>query len=722
MNSFYGGKEGRTYHIVARYDSVAQMIDQFQKGGAYTEANYGQYVLIDTIMNNGHYSDEENGLLFRRGFDYNEEVAIKPNRGDYIDSETGEFDKQGYQSAWSAWVNSPGGGAIYVGQIVGPKGDAPELTAIGWSEFIETSTEGKRSSFILDKTPGKDGDEFNDNIRMGYANILDADGDIVGCYISFDIPYTVFEVDVVDSDPYSTAKVEENDVSKSHPFYKKWDFTIPQGKHGADLEEIVLEKGSAIGEGQVDSDGNAIVEYDDYLTYAIRDYEENAEGAITGHLGRWPYRVIKEITTQIQEREYFTNWNTQAEVSIGTLSNLPGTEYKAICIQGGTISGDGIIQPAGGTYVLGEIIQSDTSAWRVVNIPETAPACALNIDYRAGQNGKIEHLRMVDYFYLDDDGRMYVVYSTQGQSEEPQEPQYLTTLNSIKDIVFNEETGNLEIYYYGSDNPLEFGLNKIKDVRWENSEFRIEYFGGEVYSRTVKEIDRLELKNQDNLKEQQKFVVKYVDLEEEEEISDAVNTILAIKQHGDNLIALYSDPNFRDSIEQSGTQYKDWYKVDWIDPITGTEYTGANRLVWANFGPIGSQFHVQGVYTYEELETTYKDGLGSEAEGTTPRDGWIVSVLEQIEDPVTGQITVIKHLYAFDYHDGTVEGKYEFPDGTATHWYEIMSVSEAVASNPANTVLVSDVDPNDETKPKYSDSELKENGIWFVTSYGHDDY
>jgi len=41
MSSFYGGKEGRTYNIVQRYDSIAQMVEAFSGGGAYTGANYG---------------------------------------------------------------------------------------------------------------------------------------------------------------------------------------------------------------------------------------------------------------------------------------------------------------------------------------------------------------------------------------------------------------------------------------------------------------------------------------------------------------------------------------------------------------------------------------------------------------------------------------------------------------------------------------------------------
>ena len=204
MNSFYGGKQGRTYHIAARYDCVnivsfineykilydeeqiesiesipefdnqasytigevfknkedsrtvfylvikdfsAQsdftnyttkikaMVHEFQKGGDYTEVNYGQYVIIDTIKNRNHKSDLENGLLFRRGFDYNQKNYVnKPDINDsqfYIEEGNQKtFDKEKWQAAWSGWVENVGGGAIYVGQIVGPQGDAPELYPI----------------------------------------------------------------------------------------------------------------------------------------------------------------------------------------------------------------------------------------------------------------------------------------------------------------------------------------------------------------------------------------------------------------------------------------------------------------------------------------------------------------------------------------------------------------------------------------------------------------
>ena len=46
-------------------------------------------------------------------------------------------DLEGYREAWQAWIRSVGGGAEYVGQIVGPQGDASELYPIKWDTLQE---------------------------------------------------------------------------------------------------------------------------------------------------------------------------------------------------------------------------------------------------------------------------------------------------------------------------------------------------------------------------------------------------------------------------------------------------------------------------------------------------------------------------------------------------------------------------------------------------------
>lgn len=296
MNSFYGGKQGRTYNIVQRYDSVDQMVDYFHNGGAYIDANYGQYVIIDTILNRHSKSDPENGLLYRRGFDYNEEKATKPDITDekYYDSDNIFLEDDWYQD-WYNYVHKPGGGAIYVGQIVGPQGETPEITPRQWEAIKDQA--GIKKIIPVSNTLGNDDTLITDSqgntgwngdmIKTASLTVRDEYGNVTGAEIAFDIPTAVLEAKVINDNPYTDAKVERNqffltkdtqidqtkiyyeyskeekiykpighdqiqDVTTcyeiaNHPFYYKWDFTIPKGKKGQDLKAINIQSGLEIG-------------------------------------------------------------------------------------------------------------------------------------------------------------------------------------------------------------------------------------------------------------------------------------------------------------------------------------------------------------------------------------------------------------------------------------------------------------------------------------------
>ena len=75
--SMYGGKPGTTYRLVAHYDSIKEMVDAFQKGGSYNTVNYGEYVIIDTVLRRNLKNNAENGILYRRGYDFNQ--AFNPH-------------------------------------------------------------------------------------------------------------------------------------------------------------------------------------------------------------------------------------------------------------------------------------------------------------------------------------------------------------------------------------------------------------------------------------------------------------------------------------------------------------------------------------------------------------------------------------------------------------------------------------------------------------------
>ncbi len=102
MSSFYGGKQGRTYHIVKSFDSIENMVTSFAIS-TYADVLFGEYVLIDTP----NKQSQENGCLYRRGFD----VAESPV---------------------TTTVQNPGAGAIYIGRICGPAGRTPGF------QFIST--------------------------------------------------------------------------------------------------------------------------------------------------------------------------------------------------------------------------------------------------------------------------------------------------------------------------------------------------------------------------------------------------------------------------------------------------------------------------------------------------------------------------------------------------------------------------------------------------------
>ena len=79
MFSFYGGKEGRSFTLKDRFDSVSEMTAAFALGGAYNTTGYNEFVIIDTPKK----SDYENGCIYMRGFDYDStRVASRPDKSD----------------------------------------------------------------------------------------------------------------------------------------------------------------------------------------------------------------------------------------------------------------------------------------------------------------------------------------------------------------------------------------------------------------------------------------------------------------------------------------------------------------------------------------------------------------------------------------------------------------------------------------------------------------
>ena len=80
-HSFYGGRRGASFVLSGTFKSYQEMVNNFKLGNEYSIINFDEYVIIDSI-------DANNGEIYRRGYDYNNEK----------------------------------GGAIYVGKVSGPIG------------------------------------------------------------------------------------------------------------------------------------------------------------------------------------------------------------------------------------------------------------------------------------------------------------------------------------------------------------------------------------------------------------------------------------------------------------------------------------------------------------------------------------------------------------------------------------------------------------------------
>ena len=677
MSSFYGGKQGRTYHIVQRYDSVADMLEAFSQGGAYTEANYGQYVIIDTVLSSGR-SNLENGLLYRRGFDYNDRASlyVKPDPKDSKYNQEESWDKEAFQQDWKNWVQHPGCGAIYVGQIVGPQGSTAPVQIETWSDFEQQSST-TQNQIIIDARPGKvDSETFNDVIKAGYVNVIDTNGDISSAKIAFDIPYTVFEAEVVDTNPYSQKAVEEDEVSQNHPFYYKWNFTIPGGKHGQDVKEIKIENGSET-QAETDGFGNSIVNGDKYFTYSSINYDA-AIPKETDHLGRWPYRVIDNIQAISIDSRNIIPWESGEQAKLGDLyrtdRDVQGLYW--VCIKAGTIgSFDSLSQIDGENVKVGDVQRalSDTQ-WRVINLPETAPAHSLLIDYTAGPNDQFENqLRNIDYLSVDREGNMYVFYSNDIGT-----PYYLTNVGGIKNgpqgsgdegVVVTNDSIKF-IFYNGTE--YTYPLKQISSIDFTNpstgnqdSTLRIKYKDGTIDAFEVPRIQNINFNNT-KLTDDQKFSVTYKG-GVTDEVGGPVNTIAYIGRAGDNILFLYSDPAVRASIPED----KRFITPTWEDPTTHEPY---ENLVWYNFGQLGAQYHTLGMYHYADLkgdstysdydENTYIDLSSGFTGDLEDRMGWLVTVTDNNNDI---------HIYAYDYNGGT----YNIGNSTdpfTSHWYEIMDL------------------------------------------------
>lgn len=383
MYSFYGGKQGHSYKIVAHYNSIYDMVRAFQGGGAYTAVNYDEYVIIDTVIERNQKNNLENGILYRRGYNFSEEfnpsaiplndanTTLSPNQltvapvtlfaNEYgVEYEYGTMDSGVYSVSarvpkykdfnyilyndgtyeilvsengfhtdqwnddWRTFVEHPGGGAEYIGQIVGPEGATSSIEIISWDDLRDYRQSGEgtaeeiKGSVMADPRPGYDpaaagtegydADGFHDKDQYAYCTLRDVDGNVTGSYIAFDIPYTVFTFEAQSIDPYDTTYgtyddttetwsyqglISEGTESIGHPYYKSYHIKVPKGIHGKDIDSLQTKYYNAddpIVAGRRDN-----IENGQWLTYKTKTYNDTGEPIASAEIPIDPYKVISSI-------------------------------------------------------------------------------------------------------------------------------------------------------------------------------------------------------------------------------------------------------------------------------------------------------------------------------------------------------------------------------------------------------------------------------------------
>lgn len=257
MYSFYGGRPGNSFVIVAVFESKDEMVQKFSNGPDYTAVHYDEYVMINTKNRN----DKDNGKIYRRGYDFTNNL----------------------------------GGAEYVGCIAGPAGNAPALeftTPSNIQNIIDNQggthdSNGSADTNSLNLVPGKyvedDEEKFNDEITWRSCNLLDANGITSTVYVGLtSIPYTVIDFITNTVGPYQVSSIEQVDGYSDHPFYEKWKINIPKGIKGNSIEnltiETISENSNIIYPDGMDTTG--IEEGDRVLVYNKRIYNKSENGEI----------------------------------------------------------------------------------------------------------------------------------------------------------------------------------------------------------------------------------------------------------------------------------------------------------------------------------------------------------------------------------------------------------------------------------------------------------
>ena len=536
MYSFYGGRPGNSFIIIAAYDSIATMVSKFKQGPNYTDVHYDEHVIINTINKN----NPENGKVYRRGYDFNNDM----------------------------------GGAEYIGTIVGPAGKAPmlEMSTVQdvESKQAEESYEERFSSGTYSITneslvPGKDNSgKFNDDISWTCCSIRDANHEDTIAYIGFRIPYLVVEYQTRQVEPYvngvyhDTTSITRID-NKQHPFYQKHRIDIPKGIKGDALKNLrVITATSDIEpyDGQADDvNSNRQV-----LIYDYYDYTNNQNGAPKKlYLG--DYNMIDDISiaedgTITIDYTHDNNavWNKKLKWIKSVSLNENTGAFKVVYNQTTDASGQATEYNIQLDWVKDLSINNDGT---------------VTIDYTKSADKTYSNLiQWVTGITLLNDGTMQVHWNN-GTADTifSKAVKWINSVNIAND-------GTLTIGYNNGANPTVYSkifkwINNIELA--DNGTLTINYNNDSsptVFTNAIKSLSNVAINTGTHEGEgSQKLAITWNNSNTPVEIGNPINYIVETQVDDDNnLLVWYSDPARRALSDITFNNKTGWINVGRINP------------------------------------------------------------------------------------------------------------------------------------------------------------
>lgn len=505
--SFYGGRQGNSFVLVKSYPDVPSMVTDFKKGNNFSQVKYDEYVIINAYNKNCN----DNGKIFRRGYDYNSDRQIsysKPYKlvdGEEVQVPKADCTEEGLKYAFYKTAYIDAGGAIQIATIVGPQGKSPMLTLKSYEDFpsnqgnsnLELTSSGEFSIDNESLVSGRN----NDKILWKSHSHVDDQKDQGIAQVGLQIPYPVIDFSL-NTDPYATPGVTrvyaetegENENNIKHPFYHNWQFTIPSGKRGNDIKSIKkINLSSYLHSGNqniyyIDNMGNeeaisysnlstlGLEEDDDILIYQYQKYNTRQGEVKLYYIGK--YKQIENIEVENETGDLKIYYTDESSVLFEKVfSKITELSYNEEREDGQK----GILKIS---YNTGEFKEIPINYIDKIKLNETGLLSYKTntegdevLDSETHELGKIKWINNITY----DRGTNDIIITYNTSSQEDPSSKDIVNVPFVADLRI-EPDGKAEIKYNGSDaewtsirdkNNNETILTWIEDIQYDISNDRL---------------------------------------------------------------------------------------------------------------------------------------------------------------------------------------------------------------------------------------------------------